>query len=157
MIGMIWYDALMSLSLFWQNFTSSQADKSYTASVVLDGAELSYFGQEGMQEVLVGESKVKCTSWCVDPKGQNVLTLKGSKILPISVHLCRHLYCIASITIAAAINTIAICIAITIFGLLWFALPFLSASSLLHCHFIMTISQTRHPLVKLNWPTQPFN
>ena len=36
-----------------------QADKSYTASVVLDGAELSYFGQEGMQEVVVGESKVK--------------------------------------------------------------------------------------------------
>ena len=35
-----------------------QADKSYTASVVLDGAELSYFGQEGMQEVVVGESKV---------------------------------------------------------------------------------------------------
>jgi len=24
---------------------------------VLDGAELSYFGQEGMQEVVVGESK----------------------------------------------------------------------------------------------------
>ena len=27
--------------------------------MVLDGAELSYFGQEGMQEVVVGESKVK--------------------------------------------------------------------------------------------------
>ena len=26
--------------------------------MVLDGAELSYFGQEGMQEVVVGESKV---------------------------------------------------------------------------------------------------
>ena len=48
--------------MLWQNFTSYQADKSYTASVVLDGAELSYFGQEGMQEVVVGESKVKCTT-----------------------------------------------------------------------------------------------
>ena len=28
-----------------------QADKSYTASAVLDGAELSYFGQEGLSEV----------------------------------------------------------------------------------------------------------
>lgn len=30
-----------------------EADKSYTASAVLDGAELSYFGQEGLSEVLV--------------------------------------------------------------------------------------------------------
>ena len=36
-----------------------QADKSYTASVVLDGAELSYFGQEGQQEVPVPDSKVQ--------------------------------------------------------------------------------------------------
>ena len=43
---------LFYLSMFFQ------ADKSYTASVVLDGAELSYFGQEGMQEVVVADSKV---------------------------------------------------------------------------------------------------
>jgi len=41
----------------FDNPVQIEADKSYTASVVLDGAELSYFGQEGMQEVLVGESK----------------------------------------------------------------------------------------------------
>jgi len=41
----------------FDNPVQIEADKSYTASVVLDGAELSYFGQEGMQEVVVGESK----------------------------------------------------------------------------------------------------
>jgi hypothetical protein len=35
--------------MFW--YLLLQADKSYTASAVLDGAELSYFGQEGLSEV----------------------------------------------------------------------------------------------------------
>ena len=34
-----------------------EADKSYTASAVLDGAELSYFGQEGLSEVVVSHGK----------------------------------------------------------------------------------------------------
>ena len=39
----------------WLTFFVPQADKSYTASAVLDGVELSYFGQEGMSEVVVGK------------------------------------------------------------------------------------------------------
>ena len=34
-----------------------EADKSYTASAVLDGAELSYFGQEGLSEVVVSQGQ----------------------------------------------------------------------------------------------------
>jgi len=41
--------------VFFDHPVQIEADKSYTASAVLDGAELSYFGQEGMSEVIVGE------------------------------------------------------------------------------------------------------
>ena len=38
-----------------------EADKSYTASAVLDGAELSYFGQEGLSEVVVSQPSAAVT------------------------------------------------------------------------------------------------
>ncbi len=41
-----------------------QADKSYTASAVLDGAELSYFGQEGLSEVIIYISSKIQTQCC---------------------------------------------------------------------------------------------
>ena len=34
-----------------------EPDKSYTASAVLDGAELSYFGQEGLSEVVISQAQ----------------------------------------------------------------------------------------------------
>jgi len=40
--------------VFFDHPVQIEADKSYTASAILDGAELSYFGQEGMSEVIVG-------------------------------------------------------------------------------------------------------
>jgi len=39
--------------VFFDHPVQVEADKSYTASAVLDGAELSYFGQEGLSEVVV--------------------------------------------------------------------------------------------------------
>jgi BTB/POZ domain-containing protein 3/6 len=66
-----------------------QADKSYTASVVLDGAELSYFGQEGLQEVVVGDSKAtfqfQCSSESTNGTGVQVISAELYSILP-SVH-----------------------------------------------------------------------
>jgi len=39
--------------VFFDHPVQVEADKSYTASALLDGSELSYFGQEGLSEVLV--------------------------------------------------------------------------------------------------------
>ncbi len=40
--------------MFFDQPVQVEPDVFYTASVVLDGAELSYFGQEGMPEVTAG-------------------------------------------------------------------------------------------------------
>lgn len=40
--------------VYFQNPVQVERDVYYTASAILDGAELSYFGQEGMSEVTVG-------------------------------------------------------------------------------------------------------
>jgi BTB/POZ domain-containing protein 3/6 len=42
--------------VFFDHPVQIEADKSYTASAVLDGAELSYFGQEGLSEVVVSQA-----------------------------------------------------------------------------------------------------
>eukprot|EP00088_Acartia_fossae_P038930 TRINITY_DN4046_c0_g1_i4.p1 TRINITY_DN4046_c0_g1~~TRINITY_DN4046_c0_g1_i4.p1 ORF type:complete len:692 (+),score=162.86 TRINITY_DN4046_c0_g1_i4:47-2122(+) len=39
--------------VFFDHPVQVEADKSYTASALLDGSELSYFGQEGLSEVIV--------------------------------------------------------------------------------------------------------
>jgi len=39
--------------VFFDHPVQVEADKSYTASALLDGSELSYFGQEGLSEVVV--------------------------------------------------------------------------------------------------------
>ena len=41
-----------------------EPDMYYTASAILDGAELSYFGQEGMSEITVGATtfQFQCSS-----------------------------------------------------------------------------------------------
>lgn len=40
--------------VYFEHPIQVEADTFYTASAILDGAELSYFGQEGMSEVVVG-------------------------------------------------------------------------------------------------------
>ncbi len=50
-------DTLATLPLFQVFFEQPvqvEPDQFYTASVILDGSELSYFGQEGMTEVMAG-------------------------------------------------------------------------------------------------------
>ncbi len=42
------------IQVFFEHPVQAEPDVFYTASVVLDGAELSYFGQEGMPEVQAG-------------------------------------------------------------------------------------------------------
>lgn len=42
------------LTLAFPLYTQIEPDTFYTASAILDGSELSYFGQEGMSEVNVG-------------------------------------------------------------------------------------------------------
>ncbi|UYV74606.1 BTBD6 [Cordylochernes scorpioides] len=43
-----------TFQVYFENPIQIEADRHYTASAVLDGGELSYFGQEGMSEVVVG-------------------------------------------------------------------------------------------------------
>lgn len=40
--------------VYFEHPVQIEPDSFYTASVILDGSELSYFGQEGMSEVAVG-------------------------------------------------------------------------------------------------------
>lgn len=63
----------------FDNPVQIEADKSYTASVVLDGAELSYFGQEGMQEVIVGDSKATFQFQC-SSESTNGTGVQGGQI-----------------------------------------------------------------------------
>ena len=44
-----------SFPVFFENPIQIEPDTFYTASAILDGAELSYFGQEGMAEVTQGK------------------------------------------------------------------------------------------------------
>ena len=41
--------------VFFDQPVQVEPDTYYVASAVLDGAELSYFGQEGMSEVTIGK------------------------------------------------------------------------------------------------------
>jgi len=73
----------------FDNPVQIEADKSYTASVVLDGAELSYFGQEGMQEVLVGESKATFQFQC-SSESTNGTGVQGGQIPEIIFYGPTH-------------------------------------------------------------------
>jgi len=66
-----------------------QADKSYTASVVLDGAELSYFGQEGQQEVPVPDSKATFQFQC-SSESTNGTGVQGGQIPEIIFYGPTH-------------------------------------------------------------------
>ena len=55
-----YFDAITAFRIGLDNIiviAQIEADKSYTASAVLDGAELSYFGQEGLSEVVVSQGQ----------------------------------------------------------------------------------------------------
>ncbi len=44
-----------SLSVFFEHPIQIEPDTFYTASAILEGTELSYFGQEGVAEVTQGK------------------------------------------------------------------------------------------------------
>ena len=51
-------------AVYFDNPIQIESDTFYTASAILDGGELSYFGQEGMAEVVVGNTtfQFQCSS-----------------------------------------------------------------------------------------------
>ena len=57
-----------------------EADKSYTASAVLDGAELSYFGQEGLSEVLVSHGQPVTFQFQCSAESTNGTGVQGGQI-----------------------------------------------------------------------------
>jgi len=57
-----------------------EADKSYTASAVLDGAELSYFGQEGLSEVVVSHGKPVTFQFQCSAESTNGTGVQGGQI-----------------------------------------------------------------------------
>ena len=57
-----------------------QADKSYTASAVLDGAELSYFGQEGLSEVVVSQAQPVTFQFQCSAESTNGTGVQGGQI-----------------------------------------------------------------------------
>ena len=61
---LVLFDAFIAFRIGLDNIIVTvqiEADKSYTASAVLDGAELSYFGQEGLSEVVVSQPSAAVT------------------------------------------------------------------------------------------------
>jgi len=73
----------------FDNPVQIEADKSYTASVVLDGAELSYFGQEGLQEVPVPDSKATFQFQC-SSESTNGTGVQGGQIPEIIFYGPTH-------------------------------------------------------------------
>lgn len=58
--------------VYFEHPIQIEPDTFYTASVILDGTELSYFGQEGMSEVTVGSITFQFQASCDSTNGTGV-------------------------------------------------------------------------------------
>ena len=61
-------------------FVQVEADTYYTASAILDGGELSYFGQEGMTEVVVGSQPAITFQFQCSADSTNGTGVQGGQI-----------------------------------------------------------------------------
>jgi len=66
--------------VFFEHPVQIEADKSYTASAVLDGAELSYFGQEGLSEVVVSQGQPVSFQFQCSAESTNGTGVQGGQI-----------------------------------------------------------------------------
>jgi len=66
--------------VFFDHPVQIEADKSYTASAVLDGAELSYFGQEGLSEVVVSQGQPVTFMFQCSSESTNGTGVQGGQI-----------------------------------------------------------------------------
>jgi len=66
--------------VFFDHPVQIEADKSYTASAVLDGAELSYFGQEGLSEVVVSQTQPVTFQFQCSAESTNGTGVQGGQI-----------------------------------------------------------------------------
>jgi len=66
--------------VFFEHPVQIEADKSYTASAILDGAELSYFGQEGLSEVVVHQGQPVTFQFQCSAESTNGTGVQGGQI-----------------------------------------------------------------------------
>jgi len=69
-----------TFQVFFDHPVQIEADKSYTASAVLDGAELSYFGQEGLSEVVVSQGQSVTFQFQCSAESTNGTGVQGGQI-----------------------------------------------------------------------------
>ena len=69
-----------TFAVYFDHPVQIEADKSYTASAVLDGAELSYFGQEGLSEVVIHQGQPVTFMFQCSAESTNGTGVQGGQI-----------------------------------------------------------------------------